>query len=328
MKSTLSAVSNDMAQLVEEAAPAIVRVEARRRLPATGIAWADELIVTANHVVEIDDDISIGLPDGERVQASLVGRDPRNDLALLRVDGGGLTAANWADDEKLRVGDIALAVGRPRRLRASYGIVSGIVDAKAARQRRKQVRMKLENARGKRKHRRRGKWQKRMREWGGFMLADGLLQLDLTMYPGMSGGALVGADGGARGLLTSGFGGGVGIAVPVPTLRSAVTAIQTDGEISSGYVGVGVQAAQLPDPMADRLGQDTGLLVVSVEAGSPAAASGMLVGDILVALDDDAIADVDELQAVLARLTVGATAATAYVRGGELKEGSVVIGAR
>ena len=328
MTNTLQTFSSELADLAASAGASVVRVDARQRMPASGVAWTDELIVTAHHVVESEDGILVVTPDGERLEAQLLGRDPRNDLALLRVNEGGLKAANWADDEKLRVGDIALAVGRPRRLRASYGIVSGIVDAKAARQRRKRVRMKLENARGKRKHRRRGKWQKRMREWGGFMLADGLLQLDLTMYPGMSGGALVGADGGARGLLTSGFGGGVGIAVPLSTLRSAVTAIQTDGEIRSGYVGVGVQAAHLPDPIADRLGQDTGLLVVSVEAGSPAAASGMLVGDILVALDDEAIADVDELQEVLARLHVGATAATAFVRGGELQEGSVVIGAR
>ena len=328
MSNTLQTFSSDLADLAASAGASVVRVDARQRMPASGVAWTDELIVTAHHVVESDEDILVVTPDGERLDAQLLGRDPRNDLALLRVDGGGLTAANWADEDKLRVGDVALAVGRPRRLRASYGIVSGIVNAKAARQGRRKMRKRIENARGKRNHGRRGKWQRRMREWGGFMLADGLLQLDLTMYPGMSGGALVGADGGARGILTSGFGGGVGIAVPVSTLRSAVTAIQTDGEVRSGYVGVGVQAAQLPDNMAERLGQDTGLLVVSVEAGSPAAASGMLVGDILVALDDEAIADVDELQEALARLHVGRTVATAFVRGGELREGSVVIGAR
>ena len=116
--------------------------------------------------------------------------------------------------------------------------------------------------------------------------------------------------------------------MPVSTLRSSVAALLTDGKVHSGYIGIGVQAAQLPSAIVAALEQETGLLVVSVEADSPAAASGMLVGDILVALDNAAIADIDELQMALARLKVGAVVETAYVRGGELREGSVVIGAQ
>ena len=328
MTEALQALSSEMADLVANAADGVLRVDARRRLPASGIAWAEDLVITAHHVVESDEGITIGSANGEQLDAQLIGRDPRNDLALLRVEGA-LNPANWATDDSLRVGNLAMAVARPRRIRASAGIVSGIVQAQDARRRRRGMRMaKGQKGRGNRPHRRQDKWRKRMREWGGFALADGLLQLDLTMYPGFSGGVLLGADGGAHGLVTSGFGGGVAVGVPVSTLRSSVAALLRDGMIRSGYIGVGVQAAQLPDAIADALEQETGLLVVSVEADSPAAAAGMLVGDILVALDKEAIGDIDELQMALAQLKAGAAVDMAFVRGGELREGSVVIGAR
>ena len=129
-------------------------------------------------------------------------------------------------------------------------------------------------------------------------------------------------------MATSGFGGGAAIALPLSALRRSVTALLADGAVHSGYIGIGVQAAQLPQAVAEALGQETGLLIVSVEAGSPAAAAGMLVGDILLALDDRALEDVDELQLALATLPVGSAVATAYARGGVLREGSVAIGAR
>ena len=290
MTEALQAFSDEMADLAAGAAPSILRVDARRRLPASGIAWTDELIVTAHHVVESDTDIVVTGADGQERAAELVGRDPRNDLALLRVDGG-LTAANWAADDALRVGNVVLALARPGLYRASAGVVSGILRAEDARQRRRRMRAAFQHRGGGRGRKgRRGKWKRRMREWGGFGLADGLLRLDLTMYPGFSGGAVIGADGGAHGMATSGFGGGAAIAVPLSTLRSSVTALQRDGAIHSGYIGVGVQAAQLPESIATGLDQETGLLIVSVEAGSPAASAGMLVGDILVALDDQAAA--------------------------------------
>ena len=328
MTQGLQAFSEQMAELAAGAAPSILRVDARRRLPASGIAWSDELIITAHHVVEFDADISVAGADGQERAAELVGRDPRNDLALLRVDGG-LQPANWAAEDALRVGNVALVVARPGMYRASAGIVSGILRADDARQRRRRMRAAFQQmGRGKGRNRRRGKWQRRMREWGGIGLAEGLLRLDLIMYPGFSGGGAIGADGSVHGMATSGFGGGAAIALPLSALRRSVTALLADGAVHSGYIGIGVQAAQLPQAVAEALGQETGLLIVSVEAGSPAAAAGMLVGDILLALDDRALEDVDELQLALATLPVGSAVATAYARGGVLQEGSVVIGAR
>ena len=127
MANSLQHLSNELADLVEGAARSVLRVDARRRIPATGIAWSENLIVTAHHVVERDEEISIGTPDGERFDAKLVGRDPRNDLALLRVSAS-LQPVKRAEAE-LRAGNLVLALGRPRmRVKTSLGVVSGIIN--------------------------------------------------------------------------------------------------------------------------------------------------------------------------------------------------------
>jgi len=127
---------------------------------------------------------------------------------------------------------------------------------------------------------------------------------------------------------TSGFPGGASTAIPLGSIRKSVAALLATGKIQTGYLGIGVQTAQLPDGVAAALGQEAGLLIVSIEAGSPAAAAGLLVGDILTALGGEAIEHVDELQELLTRLDVGGETATQFARGGEVQAGSVVIGER
>lgn len=332
MASILQQLSNEMADLVEGAAPSVLRVDARRRIPATGIAWSEDLIVTAHHVVESDEEISIGLPDGSRVGAELVGRDPRNDLALLRVDAA-LHAAQLAKEDSLHVGNLVLALGRPRqKIKTTLGVVTGLITPGDARRRRR--RMKKAFA----KHSAGGKMEWKKRAWmkkaawkaGGWerLLASSIIQTDVTMYPGFSGGPLLAADGSVQGMNTSGFAGGVSVAVPIATIRKSVAALLVDGRIQSGYLGLGVQPALLPDAIAESLGQQAGLLIVSVEPNSPAAAAGMLVGDILTALQGEPLEDVDDLQSLLARLEAGNEIETSFVRGGELRQGRVVVGAQ
>ena len=332
MARILQQLSDDMADLTEGAAPSILRVDARRRLPATGIAWSEDLIVTAHHVVERDDDIYIGLPDGSRAEAELVGRDPRHDLALLRVDAQ-LQAASLAEDERLRVGNLVLALGRPRqKVKATLGVVSGMVTPGDARRRRRRMkRMFAQQAGGGKREWKKRAWMKKA-AWkaGGWerLLAGSIIQTDVTMYPGFSGGPLLAADGRVHGLNTSGFGGGVSVALPIAAIRKSVSALLADGKIQSGYIGIGVQSALLPDAIAESLGQEAGLLIVSVEPDSPAADAGMLVGDILTALQGEPLEDVDELQMLLTRLEAGSEVSSSYVRGGELREGSVNVGAQ
>lgn len=312
----LTQLSNAMADQVEAAAASAVRVEARRRLPATGIVWAENLIVTAHHVVEYEDDIMIGLADGGRVGAALIGRDPHNDLALLRTEAA-LTAANWAEDDGLRVGHLAMALGRPRqKIQASLGIISGLADSNDVRQK------------AKRQKRRRGRGKRGWRGGWGRTLADGYIQTDVIMYPGFSGGPLLGGDGKVHGLNTSGFSRGVSIAVPAATIRKSAAVLLADGKIEQGYLGVGVQPARLPDSAAESLDQEAGLLVVSVEAESPAAKAGLMVGDILAALDDEAVEQVDELLILLAGIKVNSEVAITLVRGGAVHTVTAVVGTR
>ncbi len=329
MASALQEISSDMADLVEASADSVVQVDARRRLPATGIAWSEELVVCAHHTVEFEDDISIGTADGQRLPATLVGRDPRIDLALLRLEAS-LKPGSWAGHESLRAGNLVLALGRPRQhIRASLGIVTGLAGSAEARRPAKRMKalfgqqMKGQSKQWKGRH-----WRKRRAREGAWALAfaGGIIHSDVTMYPGFSGGALLGADGNVYGMTTSGFPGGMSTAIPLASIRESVAALLAKGKIPTGYLGIGAQTAQLPAQAADALNQDYGLLIVSIEADSPAAKAGLLVGDIVTALGGSAIEQIDELQVMLTRLEVGSDADISYARGGELHEGKVLIG--
>ncbi len=126
----LQRLSDELAGAVETAGQATVRVNARRRLPATGIVWtadgAGSTIVSANHVVERAEDITVTTHDGRELAAKLVGRDPGSDLAILRVEGTALTPATRATEAEPKVGTLILALGRAGALSATIGIVSAV----------------------------------------------------------------------------------------------------------------------------------------------------------------------------------------------------------
>jgi S1-C subfamily serine protease len=297
MTEILPSLSEALAEIADLGGRGVVRVEARRRLPASGIVWsADGLVVTAHHVVRRDDNIRVGLPDGRTVSATLVGRDPSTDLALLRAEATDLAPAAWATPDDLRVGHIVLALGRPgRTAQATLGIVSALGD-----------------------------------EWrtpaGGKL--DRYLQTDVVMYPGFSGGPLVDAAGQVLGLNTSALLRGVSLTVPAPTVRRVVEALQAHGRMRRGFLGVGAQAVRLPESIARQVGQETGLLLVSVNPGGPAEKAGLLLGDTIVSLDDIPVRQMDDLLALLSAERVGVTVSVRLVRGGQVQEQSVVIGER
>lgn len=332
MATMLQELSNEMADLVEANAETVVRVDARRRLPASGIVWAEDLIVCAHHAVEIEDDISVGASEGQRLSATLIGRDPRIDLALLRVEASLKPAARAAKDD-LRAGSLVIALGRPRQtVRASLGIVNGLAGSGDATRRIKRMKAQFRaQMKGDKKAWKKRKWRKRFAWDGGawgVALAGGVIHTDLTMYPGFSGGPLLGVDGKVYGMNTSGLPGGLNAAIPLNSIRESVAALLAKGKIQTGYLGVGLQSAQLPDAVAESLSQDAGLLIVSIEADSPAAKAGLLVGDILTALADEAVEHIDELQLLLASLEAGVEVSAQFVRGGEAQAGRVVIGER
>ena len=294
MPEVLTSLSDALAETVAKVGPGVVRVDARDRLPASGIVWSrDGVVVTAHHVVERDDNISLGLPNGETVAAELVGRDPTTDLAVLRAQATDVTPPAFADPDSLRVGHLMLALGRPgESVRATMGIVSALG----------------------------GSWRTPN---GGSL--DRYLQTDLVMYPGFSGGPLVDSAGQVLGLNTSSLLRGISLAVPTPTLNRVVEALLAHGRIRRGYLGVGAQPTQLPEGLAQQLGQETGLLLVSVESGSPAERGKLFLGDTIVAMDDQPVRQMDDLLAQLGGDRVGAEIVIRIVRGGQFQNLSVTL---
>ncbi len=319
MSEVLKNLSDALANTVEAVSPSLVRVESRRRLPGTGIVWSsgtgESLVVTAHHIIERPDNIGIGIDGGDTTNAVLVGRDPESDIAILRVQAD-LPAANWNKDEDLKVGHLVLALGRPGDdVQATLGVVSALRTLEDTR------RHKREHGRGRKQ--RGGGWGF---GWGPGRLMT-FVQTDVVMYPGFSGGPLVDASGAVRGMNTSGFR-GASITLPTTVIARVADALLTHGRIRRGFLGVGAQPARLPDALAEKRDQETGLLIVSVEADSPAANAGLLVGDIIVALDGESVTNLDELLALLSGERVGKDVPVSLVRGGQPIDISVTIGER
>lgn len=291
----LQELSNALADAVTTAGQSLVRVNARRLLPASGVVWSmDGLIVAAHHTIHAEAEIGIGLPDGQTIQAALVGRDPGTDLALLRAEASDLTPAVWVEANDLRVGYPVMALGRPgRSVQATLGIVSAVG----------------------------GGWRTPA---GGTI--DPYLQTDVVMYPGFSGGPLIGVEGHVMGINSSALMRGVSLTIPLPTVRRVVEALLAFGRVRRGYLGIGSQPVRLPQALTEQLGQETGVLIVSVEPGSPADAGGLVLGDTIVTLDGERVEHMDNLLGLLSSERVGRTVPVQVVRGGQAQELSVTIG--
>jgi S1-C subfamily serine protease len=290
-------ISNALADVVARASASVVRVDARRRYPASGIVWSAEgVIVTANHAVQHDDEISVGLADGREVVATLVGRDPTTDIAVLRVEASDLQPASWVAEEKIRVGELVLALGRPgSSVEVSLGIISALG----------------------------GNWRT-----GGGGKVSHFIKPDLVMYPGFSGGPLVGGDAEIVGMASSALVRGSGVALSQATVKPLVETLLAHGHIRRGYLGVGVQTVQIPASVAGEVGEKTGALLTSVEAESPAEVGGLLVGDILVKLDGEPIRRTDDLSVLLATGRASQAVNLQIVRGGAVQNLSLSLGER
>ncbi len=292
----LSSISSQMADAVERVSAALVLVNGRQRQAASGLVFAPDHVLTADHVLEREEDLSILTHDGRAMAAQFGGRDPATDLALLRVPGLGLEPAALSSPVP-RVGQFVLAVGRPGAggLMASLGIVSAVGGP--------------------------------LRTRGGAML-DQYIQTDATPYPGFSGGPLIDAQGAVLGVTTTGLVGGVALAVPAAIAWRVAETIARQGYVRRGYLGISSQPVQIPQGQRAGRAQEGGLLVVHVEPNSPASQGGLMVGDILVGLDGRAIADTDELQALLTGERVGAAVPVEVIRGGAVQVVQVTIGQR
>jgi S1-C subfamily serine protease len=278
-------------------------------------------VVTADHAIETEEDITSILPDGREAQAQLVGRDPGSDLALLRVEGADLPAAAVAPPEATKVGNLVLAVGRPTRggPQASVGIVSAIGGEQGL------GLMRL--MRGPRHHR-------------GRMQLDRYIRSDVTFFPGFSGGPLIDVEGRAIGINVSLIGGprmfrlareafGQGFTVDAASVTKVVDLLRTHGRVRRACLGIASQPVMLPEAIANELDeQTTGLLIMSVEANTPGSGAGLLVGDILIGIEGSPIRDAEDLQEALGPERIGATVRLQLVRGGARHELSVTLGVR
>lgn len=296
MMQVLSEISTGIAGVVERVGSSVVRVEARRRFPASGIVWAaDGMILTADHAIEREDEIRIGLPDGQVVAATLVGRDPGTDIALLRAQASGLSVPSWSDREA-KVGQLVVALARPgRTVRARLGIVNAAGET----------------------------WRT---PTGGEV--DRYLEADVTPGFGFSGGPLADVEGKILGMNTAGLVRRAAMTLPVQTLRRVAGALVTHGKIRRGYVGIGAHPVRLPAGTEQQLGQRVGLIVVSVEAGSPAERGGMVLGDVIVAVEGTPVRTHDEIASLLTAERIGTSLRIRLLRGGAVKELTVTVGER
>lgn len=309
MSSALETLSHDLAAAVARAARAVVAIHARRRIPASGVLWRPGVVVATHHTVHKDDDVRVTLADGSTTRATVVGRDPGTDLCALRladdVAGRPGVAVAEVDRRPLAVGQLVLAVGRPgEAATAALGLVSAVGPA--------------------------------FRTWQGGQV-DQLVRLDLTVYDGFSGGPLVDAAGRVLGVNTSALARGAGLTLPAATVDRVLDHLLAGGRVRRGWLGIGTQPVRLPDAVRATLAadgpspdappaQETGLMLVSLAAGGPAERDGLLLGDILLALDGRPTADVDDVLAALGPDAIGRPVEAAVLRAGERRTVTVTVG--
>jgi len=293
---SLTTLSDALAGVVETAGPAVVRVSAGRR-PSTGVVWSsDGVILTTEHAVRRDDDIVVTVGDGRELAATLAGRDPSTDLALLRVQAGGLPVLGWRETDGVKVGQVVLALGRPgRTVRARLGILSAVGQ-----------------------------------EWrvpGGGRV-DRYVEPDIEPAFGFSGGPLLDAEGRAIGLNTAGLRRGLVLTIPTATLRRVADGLLAHGRVRRGYLGIAAQTVLVPAALEQAVGQRAGLLVHGVEEESPAARAGILIGDLVFSIGGRPVHRADELMGLLTEDRIGAAERVRFVRAGTVQEVQVTIGDR
>ena len=260
----------------------------------SGVAFTpDGYLVTNAHVVAGAERGTATFVDGDELGFEVVGRDPLSDLAVVRTASGGLTAAPFGDAARLRVGQLVVAVGNPLGFAGSVtaGVVSALGRSLAA------------------------------RDGQASRLVENVIQTDAALNPGNSGGALADVKGRVVGINTAVAGIGLGLAVPIDAAtRLILAALMHDGRVRRAYLGIVGGTRRLPAALAERLGRPTGLEVVQLLDGSPAAAAGVRAGDLIVELDGRPIEGVGDLQRSMVGEAVGRSISVGLERDGSMIE--------
>lgn len=307
----LDAYSQAVTNVVAKVGPAVVNIRVKRKVhsrPRTApheaegsasgvIITPDGYIVTNSHVVEAASAVEVSLADGNSYTAELVGQDPATDLAVLRVPGHGLTIARLGDSDKMRVGQLAIAIGNPLGFQST--VTTGVISA---------LGRSLRSSSGR--------------------LIENIIQTDAALNPGSSGGPLVDSRGLVVGINTAviQFAQGICFAIPVNTVRWVVSMLISEGKVTRGYIGIAGQRVPLPVRLVRyyQLTHDTGVQVLSVIPNSPAHMAGLKEGDVIVSLGHNPITGVDDIHRLLSKDAIGRTLDTVLLREGKRLEISIV----
>lgn len=300
MSSIVAEFSKELSGFAEGAERSVLAVWARHRLPSSGIYWRQGVVVTAEHAVKRDDEISILLGQGKKTVAKLAGRDRVADIAVLKVeDSNDVAVPAFTDSSSLKLAQIVLALGRTRtgNLVASAGIIGGLSEQTST---------------------------------GRSVRIDRNIRLDLRLYPGFSGGPLLGSDGKIVGMNTNGLGRGRPITIPVSTVDRTVNEILEKGYIARPYLGVAVQPVILPDSLRTKVRPGTrgGLMVLHVESGGPADKAGILMGDTIVELSGKPALDLEDLHDLLSFTKAGESLEAAIIRSNTVLQVKLTVGER
>jgi S1-C subfamily serine protease len=306
----LDAYSNAVVSAAERISPSVVKIDvAQAARTRTGesreregggsgfVFTPDGLILTNSHVVHDATRIRVSLPDGRRFPASTIGDDPATDLAVLRIDAPSLIAAPLGDSQRLRVGQLAIAIGNPYGFQ--YTVTAGVVSALG----------------------------RSLRSYSGRLIED-VVQTDASLNPGNSGGPLVTSDGQVVGVNTATIMGAQGLcfAIGINTAKFVAGRILQHGKIRRSYIGVEAQTAPLHRRLVRfyDLPKENGVVVMSVEPNSPGKRAGLREGDVIVALDGTPVAGVDDLHRLLTDAKVGVSSRVTVLRWTEKLELQVV----
>ena len=291
----LTGFSQALVSLVEHTAPAVVAVKAAPYRTASGVSIGKDLVAVADHTLRRQNQVPVQLANGTQTTAAILGRDPSLDVAVLKLEAAGLSTLPVADPASLKCGSLALVIGMTTDVgaTASLGLLGAIGAAR--------------------------------RTWRGGNL-DHFLRLDVNLYPSQSGAAAVDVDGKLIGLATAGLLRHAAVAVPFATLTRIADELLREGRIRHGYLGVGLQPVAIPEHLREKLGNipESGLIVLSVAAESPAHQADLQLGDILVSLDRNNLTSIDELQAILRGDIVGRSVSAMLIRGGERVEVQII----
>ncbi len=284
----LDAYSNAVIGVAERLAPSVanLRVSHGRRTGGGSavVITPDGFLLTSAHVVARSSKGRASLVDGRELAFEVVGSDPHSDLAVLRCDVHDLVAAELGDAERLRVGQLVVAIGNPNGFAGS--VTAGVISA---------LGRSLPTQSGR--------------------IVDNVIQTDAALNPGNSGGALADGSGRVVGINTAVAGVGLGLAVPVnQATRQIVGALMTEGRFRRAYLGIAGGTRPLPPRLARKLGREAGVEVVTVVEGSPAADAGLRPEDLIVELDGSPVADVGDIQRLMVVERIGASVPVRVLR--------------